>query len=62
MKTKEAETEFPDFESVSSTECTGLFARAPQNDYEYDSYFDVMTFSPKDFKSEENSRRHHFVH
>lgn len=62
MKSNEIETEFPDFESASATECTGLFARAPRNDYEYDSYFDVMTFSPSDFKSEENSRKNHFVH
>lgn len=45
------------FDSISATECTGLMSRAPENDYEYDSYFDVMTFSPKDFKSEENSER-----
>lgn len=54
-------TEFEEFNSASATECTGLMARAPENDFEYDSYFDVMTFSPADYKSEENSRRRHIV-
>ena len=42
---------FECFDSASATECTGLFSRAPENHYEYDSYFDVMTFSPKDYET-----------
>ena len=54
--------EFEEFDAASATECTGLFARAPENKYEYDSYFDIMTFSPSDFKSDENSKKRHIVH
>ncbi len=50
--------EFECFDSISVNDCTGLIARAPENDYEYESYFDVMTFSPEDFHSEKNGRRH----
>lgn len=58
---KPQEEDFECFDSVSVTDCTGLMPRAPENDYEYESYFDVMTFSPKDFNSEENSKRNIFI-
>lgn len=48
--------DFECFDSVSATDCTGLISSAPENDYEYESYFDVMTFSPKDFHSADNAR------
>ena len=54
---KEKDKEFEAFESVSATECTGLMSRAPEDKFEYESYFDVMTFSPKDFHSEVNSEK-----
>lgn len=59
--TKPVDMEFEDFKSASVTDCTGLIARAPENDYEYDSYFDIMNFSPSDYKSEENSRKAHRI-
>ena len=38
-------------ETVSSVhECTGLMARGPVNDYEYENYMSLMKFSPKDIK------------
>ncbi len=45
------------FEAASATDCTGLMARAPENEYEYESYMDVMTFSPKDFHSGVNGEK-----
>ena len=57
MEPKDKDREFEEFESVSATECTGLMSRPPENEFERESYFDVMTFSPKDFKSEVNSEK-----
>lgn len=57
MKPKNKTSGLEEFESASATECTGLMSRPPENEYERESYFDVMTFSPKDFKSEENSEK-----
>ena len=56
-----ADVEFEEFNAASATECTGLMARAPENEYEKESYFDIMTFSPSDFKTEKNSHKHRFV-
>ncbi|MCH5187919.1 MAG: hypothetical protein J1F63_05905 [Oscillospiraceae bacterium] len=57
MKPKDKNTEFEEFESASPTECTGLMSRPPENEYERESYFDVMTFSPKQFDTEANSEK-----
>lgn len=51
------ENVFEEFDAVSATDCTGLISSAPQNEYEYNSYFDVMTFSPTDFHTAENSEK-----
>lgn len=45
---------FEEFEAASATGCTGLMANAPQNEYEYEAYFDIMTFSPKEICTAEN--------
>lgn len=38
-----------DFLTAASTmDCTGIVPSAPQNDYELDSYLDIMKFSPTD--------------
>ena len=57
MEPKKDGDEFEEFESASPTECTGLLARGPENEFERESCFDVMTFSPKDFESEVNSEK-----
>lgn len=33
--------------AVSANECTGLMPSAPKNEYEKQSYFDIVDFSPK---------------
>lgn len=37
-----------DFMTASSvTDCTGIVPSAPQNEYELNSYLEIMKFSPK---------------
>lgn len=40
-------------EAVSSTELTGLVPSAPVTDAEYESYNEIIPFSPKRVRSEE---------
>ncbi len=42
---------FDSFDAVSVTDCTGLIARAPTNEFELDSYYDIMDFFPGDNKT-----------
>lgn len=40
-----------DIETVSSArECTGLVARGPVDDEEYENYMNIMKFSPNNIK------------
>ncbi len=39
---------------ASARECTGLMARGPVNDYEYENYMSLMKFSPEDIKTKKN--------
>ncbi len=36
--------------SSSTTDCTGLMFRPPQNQYETESYHDIYSFGPPDIK------------
>lgn len=52
---------FEDFNAACVTDCTGLIPSAPQSEFEYESYRDIMTFYPADFKSEEIFQGNIFV-
>ncbi len=58
---KETKSDFDEFEAASATEFTGLFARAPRNEYEYNSYYDVMNFFPEDREPENIFPRHNYT-
>ncbi|MBQ3037794.1 MAG: hypothetical protein IJD30_01310 [Clostridia bacterium] len=54
MKKKLSSHSLPDEDfltAASTTDCTGIVPSAPQDDYELNSYLDIMKFSPKDIKS-----------
>ena len=54
MKKKLSSHSLPDEDfltAASTTDCTGIVPSAPQDDYELNSYLDIMNFSPKDIKS-----------
>lgn len=47
-----------DMEAVSATEQTGLIASAPLNEYEYNSYNEILDFQEKYEKNiEKNSKK-----
>ena len=42
--------------ATSCTECAGLIPSAPKSEEEYNSYFDIMNFSPKQANKFENTK------